>query len=491
MYIFPKNRKSYYILFGCILIAGLFFWVIDENARYVAAPIIVASGGSILFFLRMTEFRKAFPLGDVGAISVLALLCYTIIPPIQYLLSDMTYAESNARQLFFLAPSAHEIGAFTWWYVLYLLSFLISYLLFLPNHEKLIKIPCLPENRFVLALLILFCVFSSFLMIVSSSLGLETAPTYGSESMYIAYEALSSLPLILRQAYGLIVSNGMILIVQISLLLVLFLRWKNKVYRYILFLWLFLLLITNILFMGNRTTFILIFMASILMYNQFVKPLNLIKALALALFLLCIFFMIGIMRGGIDLAENLQNLKTNSVSANLSFNQANEFQVLFGGNYDLLWMKEAGRLQDAPTQLICYDLVMLVPQQFLPFEKINVQTWYLNQSTCPSYFMFNPISQAIIGFGWVELVLRGCLLGFMLAKLRGWYVKHSASFWVTLFYFYITIISYYAIRGTAIYVLLASTLYRFIPLYVLVWVMTGCRRRVSAHCTVALPSVSN
>jgi oligosaccharide repeat unit polymerase len=190
--------------------------------------------------------------------------------------------------------------------VLYLLSFLISYLLFLPNHEKLIKIPCLPENRFVLALLILFCVFSSFLLLLNLSLGLKAAPTYGSESMYIAYEALSSLPLILRQAYGLIVSNGMILIVQISLLLALFLKWKNKVYRYILYLWLFLLLITNILFMGNRTTFILIFIASILMYNQFVKPLNLIKALALALFLLCTFFMIGIMRGGAGLAENVQ-----------------------------------------------------------------------------------------------------------------------------------------------------------------------------------------
>jgi len=491
MCIFPKNRKSYYILLGCILIAGLFLWGIDENARYVAAPIIVASGGSILFFLRLTEFRKAFPLGDLGAISVLALLCYTIIPPIQYLLSDMTYAESSARQLFFLAPSAHEIGAFTWWYVLYLLSFLISYLLFLPNHEKLIKTPRLPENRFVLAFLILFCVFSSFLIVVSLSLGLETAPVYGSESMYIAYEAMSSLPLILRQVHGLIVSNGIMLIVQISLMLVLYLKWEKKAYRYILLLWLFLLLITNILFMGNRTTFILIFMASILMYNQFVKPLSFKKALTLALFLLCIFLMIGIMRGGIDLAANVQNLEINEVSDNLLFNQANEFQVLFGGNYDLLWMKEAGRLQDAPTQLTCYDLVMLVPQQFLPFEKINIQTWYLNQSMCPSYFMFNPISQAIIGFGWVELVLRGCLLGFILAKLRSWYVKHSASFWVTLFYFYIAVISYYSIRGTAIYVLLASILYRFIPFYVLISIMTGFGRRHSKQCAVSSPSVCN
>jgi hypothetical protein len=99
MYIFPKNRKSYYIFIGYILIAGLFFWGIEGNVRYVAAPIIVASGGSILFFLRLAEFRKAFPLGDLGVISALALLCYTIIPPIQYLLSDMTYAESSSRQI--------------------------------------------------------------------------------------------------------------------------------------------------------------------------------------------------------------------------------------------------------------------------------------------------------------------------------------------------------------------------------------------------------
>ena len=48
--------------------------------------------------------------------------------------------------------------------------------------------------------------------------------------------------------------------------------------------------------------------------------------------------------------------------------------------------------------------------------------------------MFDPIGQAIIGFGWTELIFRGALLGFIFAKARAWYLRKSADFWRTLFY---------------------------------------------------------
>ena len=235
--------------------------------------------------------------------------------------------------------------------------------------------------------------------------------------------------------------------------------------------------------MGARTELVLIILAAAGMYHRFVQPLRVRWIIVGGLILFVGFMVIGLMRGGASLYENTENIKSNTGSFEDGIYQANEFQVLFAGNYDLLWMKKVGRLQDVPIQFTWYDLIMLVPQQIMPFEKLDVQKWYLNKSTCPGYFMFNPISQAIMGFGWTELVLRGCLLGFLLAKLRIWYVKHSSSFWATLLYFYIAMIAYYTIRGTAFYVLLASILYRFIPLYIFISLMTGRGRRVSKQST--------
>src|SRR5262249_34129648 len=114
----------------------------------------------------------------------------------------------------------------------------------------------------------------------------------------------------------------------------------------------------------------------------------------------------------------------------------------------------------------------------LPFEKIDVQNWVSEQSANPAYFMFNPVSQAIIGFGWLELVIRGLLLGMVFAKIRAWYSRRSQSFWVTLLYFYILIISYYTIRSTAIYFLTVCVLFRFIPVYLLGRIVTRTRDRV-------------
>src|SRR5213080_783265 len=90
----------------------------------------------------------------------------------------------------------------------------------------------------------------------------------------------------------------------------------------------------------------------------------------------------------------------------------------------------------------------------------------LKSWTCnPGFFMFNPIAQAIMGFGLPELIVRGLFLGLVFAKLRAWYISQETSFWRTLLYFYVLIISYYMIRSSALYFLVASVLFRFGPLY--------------------------
>jgi hypothetical protein len=476
--IFPVTQNSRIILFVFGFLAALCLFICDDPARCVLAPIIAALFITLLFWLKLNERRKEIPLADLGVITVLAMSYYTVIPPLQFLLSGMQYTDLSARQLYVLAPTPEELGGFTWWYVIYLLAFAVGYLVFdLTNRRERIN-PRPPNNGTVWSFVILFVLFSAFLIVIDLLFGVKQSAVYGSEKMYAAYEALLQMPLLFRQFYGIIVSNGMFIIVKLGLLLTIFVKWKKPVYRYAFYTWLLLLFAGNILKMGNRTELVLISLASVIMYHRFVKPLRIIQITSVGMILFAVFMLIGMMRGSVTFMVNLEKLKHTLDSPNPISSRDNEFQTLFGGNYDLLYMKQSGLIEDVPLQFKVFDLVMVLPQQVLPFEKLDVQQWYINRSENPGYFMFNPIAQAIIGFGWVELILRGLFLGFLFVNLRAWCIRRASSFWATLFYFYLIIISYYMIRATAIYVLLVSVLFRFFPLFFLVLVMRKIRLSV-------------
>src|SRR5947207_5495376 len=116
------------LLAASLLIACLL--LVAANTRYVLAPILAALFTALTFFLIVTERRGNLPLDDIGMITVLAIVCYTVLPPLQFLLSGMEYTNESAIPLYALNPSAEDLGRLTWWYVIYLLGFAIGYLIF-------------------------------------------------------------------------------------------------------------------------------------------------------------------------------------------------------------------------------------------------------------------------------------------------------------------------------------------------------------------------
>jgi len=54
----------------------------------------------------------------------------------------------------------------------------------------------------------------------------------------------------------------------------------------------------------------------------------------------------------------------------------------------------------------------------MPFEKVSASEWYFagdrHDGTGLGY-MWGVISQAIVGFDWIELAMRGAILGYILA----------------------------------------------------------------------------
>ena len=477
--------KGWVILVLSGFSAALFFLLVSPDAGYVLAPIAATLFIALLFWWALSRRRGEIPLAEPGIIAVLAMVCYAIIPSLQFLLSGMEHTILSAYQLYVLAPTAQEFGAFTWWYVVYLLSFVIGYLVFDPKKRTPAFIPRFPGHATNGILLLVFGILSAIMFAIEAMYEINLYGVYDIERMYETYETYLQMPVLFRQLYGIIGHNGILLIVKLGLLLTIFLNWKKRAYRYALYAWLIVMLVSNVLWMGARTELVLTFVACAIMYHRFVKPLRVRQILPAAITVFVGFMIIGVMRGAANIGANVENLKDIFGSAETIFSTNTEFQALFGGNYDLLLMRKGGLLGEIPVQFVLYDLVMIIPQQILPFEKLDVQQWVVNRSLNPGFFMFNPISQSIIGFGWVELIFRGLFLGLVLARVRAWYIKRTSSFWPTLLYFYLIIISYYTIRGTAIYVLLASILFRFIPVYFLILFVTKCGRVATPRVSVA------
>jgi hypothetical protein len=136
----------------------------------------------------------------------------------------------------------------------------------------------------------------------------------------------------------------------------------------------------------------------------------------------------------------------------IDFSTANEFQILMGTALHVRDMVESGL--KVPPQVIWSELLMLIPQQLLPIEKIDPSIWYLIESglgESGSGYMFGVQSQAEVGWGNPELVLRGVLLAVVLGFLHRQYSKHSASFLPTVAYVWLLTAIYYSYRAATFY----------------------------------------
>jgi len=161
----------------------------------------------------------------------------------------------------------------------------------------------------------------------------------------------------------------------------------------------------------------------------------------------------------------------------------NEFQALFATGYDI-HQRQLGGLLDVPPALRFRELYQLVPSQMLPFYKWDAGEWYvnvINQQGKGTGYLFGVVSQALIGWDWIELALRGIVLGAACALLQRWYVRYARSWWVTLSYVFLCLWIYYTFRDTTL-APVYFIVYRLLPgvlilrAAVAVWARVGALR---------------
>jgi hypothetical protein len=146
--------------------------------------------------------------------------------------------------------------------------------------------------------------------------------------------------------------------------------------------------------------------------------------------------------------------------------RSSEFEQVFANAYDLHRRQAGGEIGPLPAAFYLHDLLALVPQQLSPVEKVVPSRWYL-QSFYPEYWeaggglAFGVISEAIVGLGWLGLVLRGAALGLILGRVQWRFATGPRRLWRWVFYVWLCVMCYRMFRGTTL-ALLTPIAYQFL-----------------------------
>lgn len=435
--------------------------------RAVVLPAMVMIDSAAIFFLELYRRDRRLPVFEIGALWVLVALLYSVFPLLNFYVGGLRWTIVSDNRLWAWDVDPYETGRFSWLFIICSVPFMFTYLA-VRKRAAYTGTYTAPVGRSrVIAVALVYVICGLMLMAVGRYYGISYDPSYAD----IAAEkvtTLHSLPFLLQQVVHYLLPIRFLL-VQIMLFMAMR-HWRNWKYRVAIGLYIAFEIGRTLYVGGARTELTLLLITFVLLYHRVVKPLTFKVAIAAAVLVVIGFNLLGLLRAP-GYLEAMQVYGIPRLAA------VNEFQIVWGTCYDLWRRRSLGILTDVPWQLPFSDFYYLVPSQLLPFEKIDVQAWYLQISGFDGGLMFGIVSQAMVGFGWKQLFLEGILLGYIAAKLHRWYVKRAQRFWPLIFYLFCCIWTYYSMRQTALAVL-SFIEFEFLPALIMVELVSMLLQRV-------------
>jgi len=129
-----------------------------------------------------------------------------------------------------------------------------------------------------------------------------------------------------------------------------------------------------------------------------------------------------------------------------------EFDQVWANAIDLNQASLRGTI-DVPYEVRFSEFFSFIPSQLLWSEKLDLSTWYLD-SFYRTYkesgggLAFGAISQAVIGGGILEALIRGLLLGRLCFYLTRWFNGPTSNWWRFPLQLSMLISVYHSIRTT-------------------------------------------
>jgi len=227
-------------------------------------------------------------------------------------------------------------------------------------------------------------------------------------------------------------------------------------------LYLFFELIKVVTGISGRSWFVIHIIALALMYHRLIKPFSTKQLVVYILLFLFLFLLVGFVRTG----------QSSSIVGVLGFFTGNEeFTALFATAYDLHMQKNILQtVGEIPFAVSTFDFNSIIPSQFLPFEKMSQAQWYLHLNGWEDDgvgFGFGAISQGILGWGKLDLLIRGLVTGALFGLLHKTVSNKNVSIWSLVFYVFIAIKGYQTFRAGTGY-MLYFVVYQFLPCYLII-----------------------
>lgn len=423
------------------------------DALPVVWPLIALLTGALLFLRSLRKRCGRLDVFEIGIFYALLVTLYAVFPFVSYLSGDLSFSPLSDVRLFQAEPSPKELAPIFWYYFLYLCAFAFCYSRFRSARNRSeLKIWMLPRCT-LLALILSLLLIKGFFLFVKSTYGLENPETY--TETYLMYQGL---PRLLQQILNHF--NGIILTLEILIMALLVLNFRK--YKYWIFGWIIAELL-SIVFggVGSRTDLFVLLMSFVACYHFALKKFSFKTAIATGLVVLLLFLSLGVVRNLVEI---------NSDTGLNPFGYGNEFESVFANAYDISQLKAARETQSVFPEFYFADFLNLIPQQLLPFKKLDVGAWYAN-TFYPSYaerggaFAFGAIPESILGLGPVDIVWRGAIIGILFARLQRRFVKERQTLWSYGFYVWVLIFAYQCFRGGT-FLLVPHIFYQFFLVFI-------------------------
>lgn len=455
----PHHSASYGVaalLAASLCASTVFLFSCTPTERHVGLPIAVSAMTAISFWCLLWLREGDLPVFEIGSFFMLALAAYSILPLISYLLSGMKYSEYSSFRLLEFSPDASQMGVLGWEQWSYMACFAAGYLIVhgrvsSATAKAIYEVPLSAGA----ALAVLWCGVTLWTAFLKYKFGVDYSVGYG--AMEAHAEGVAALPHWLSQVVGL--ALGVESVLPIALLVFLLSRWRTWLARGAVFLVLTYTLLWYVFFhMGSRTLLFLPFAAAGLMYFRNVrrvKPWMVAFGIAGAF---TAFWAFNEIRSAATLAEKLQNLETfvGKQDTTLRYSRKDEFQLWLSSNMEVRELRNGGRLSTIPWQIYAADVLLFIPSQLLPFDKVDPVGWFAdvetNRTGAFEFFEFSPIAQGYIGLGVPEIMLRGLLLGLAFAMIHRAYIRRSRHFLANVTYLWLILYCYVSLRNNSSYI---------------------------------------
>ncbi|AJP59105.1 hypothetical protein UC34_23460 [Pandoraea vervacti] len=205
---------------------------------------------------------------------------------------------------------------------------------------------------------------------------------------------------------------------------------------------------------GSRSGAALCAVSYLLCYTILVRRIKPSTWVTMSLVGIALFLLAGQIRGGVSDTAAIAGL------------QSGEFTSVFINALDIIKRKQELGSFDVP--LYTLDLARVIPQQLLWFDKLDPSVWYVS-TFYPDFakagggLAFGAIAESFVGFGVVEALVRGMLLGLVAAFVVNHLLRERVTPMRIVAYIWLFAMSYQSVRDTT-FTLFGRYVFQVLPM---------------------------